>query len=645
MSMNKSCILLFVIAGFIPAVTFAQQGDVYLTFKEKFPDEPAVFVERSETMNILVEGDSLRIYSDVLEDIIHLKDQSDGYAGSKVYGSHFNQVENIRAKTLLWEKNRYKEMVVSDFKKNSDRSAGIFFDDSYYYSFNFPAIALRNRTQLQYREILKDPHFLSGFVFTSYLPQGKTSFTIKTTKDVDLHYYVTNDPKSTIKFKRTEKGNNVLLEWTATDLPTIKSEENSPAYRYMAPHVICYIKSYSTKTGKFKVLENVGDLYKWYYNFVKDVNIENSSELETLSASLKKSSKDEIDFVKKVFYWVQENIQYIAFEQGMRGFIPHSGSYVCEKRYGDCKDMANLIVNLLKSGGVTAYHTWIGTRDLPYRYSEVPTPLVDNHMIAMYKAANGQVYFLDATSDHTPFGFPSSMIQGKEALVGIAEGKFEVMQVPVVEMDRNVMMDSMTIKLENNMLSGKGKSSLHGFAKVFSGYSLDRAEKDDVKKYVTRLIGKGNNKFYLDQFSVSNFENRDRPTGIDYTFRIADYHQTISDEIYLNLNLSKEYYNAFINMDLRKAPYENEYRYVRYEDISFDIPEGYMVEYLPENFEVDGSDFGCSIAYKQVGNQIIYHKKFFLNYLMLEVSSFQRWNDAVKKFSEAYKEAIILKKK
>ena len=119
----------------------AQNSDVYKTLKSKFPDDPAVFVERSELMTILVKDDSLDIFTDISEDMLHLKEQADVFASGRVYGSHFNQVKDIKAKTLVWDKSRFKEMAVSDFKKNSDRDAGIFYDDSYYYSFKYPSVA------------------------------------------------------------------------------------------------------------------------------------------------------------------------------------------------------------------------------------------------------------------------------------------------------------------------------------------------------------------------------------------------------------------------------------------------------------------------------------------------------------------------
>lgn len=623
----------------------AQSEDVYQQYKEKFPDEPAVYVEHSEVLNLVVEGDSLRVFTDVVEDMVLLKEQADLFADKRVYGSHFTRVENLKAKTLVWEKTRYREMNVSTFKKNSDRDQGIFYDDSYYYSFTFPAAASRNRTQLQYRENLKDARFISGYVFSNYLPQGKVSYSVKTSKDVELHSQVLNDPKKQIQFKKTEKGSSVVYEWYATDMAALKSESGSPALRYYAPQLICYVKSYQTKKGKVNVFSSLDDLYSWYYTFIKGLNTETSPELQEVANKLKASSSNELDLVKNVFYWVQDNIRYIAFEQGMRGLIPHNGSYICEKRYGDCKDMANLIVNLLQLTGVKAYHTWIGTRDLPYRYTEVPTPLVDNHMITTYISKEGTYYFLDGTGDHTPFGFPSSMIQGKEALIGFDERKYEVKEVPVILKEKNFMTDSMRITLSGNELIGDGSSTLNGFPKVFGGYELDRAEQDDVKRYVTKLVGKGSNKFFLDSYHVSNLENRDLPTRVTYKFRIADYFQKIGDELYVNLNLNKDYYNSILKAEERRTPMENDYKYEKYEVIEFVIPDGYTTEYLPPNAKYDSDVMGYEMEYVVKGNKVQFNKKFYINYIFMQPGQFPVWNAAVKHISESYKESLILKKK
>ncbi len=622
----------------------SQNVDLWQQMKTQFPDASALFVARSEVLNISIEGDSLRVRGNVFEDILHLKEQTDGMASTKIYGSHFTQVGDFKAKTLVWDKNRYKEINVTSFKKNSDRDRGIFYDDSYNYSFDFPAVAARNRTQLQYTENQKDAKFIPGYIFASYIPAAKTSFTIKTTKDVELVYKVLNDPKNLIKFNKIEKGKNVTYEWTVENILAFKNEEGSPAVRYFAPHLVCYVKSYQVKNKKINVLSGISDLYNWYNGFTKDLNTDNSEALTAVVADIMKESKSELETVKNVFYWVQENIQYIAFEQGMRGLIPHHGSYVCEKRYGDCKDMANLIVNMLQIAGIKGYHTWIGTRDLPYKYSELPTPLVDNHMIATYISKDKQYYFLDATSDYTPFGYPSSMIQGKEALIGKSATEFEIQTVPELDKEMNIMTDSMKLKLNGHDIVGTGSSSLTGYAKVFAGYELDRAETEDVKQFVTSLVGKGSNKFYLDSYKVSHLDDHSKPTSIKYDFRISDYHKYVDSELYINLNLNKEFYNNLINISSRKTPKELDYKYIKFEYIEFSIPSGYTIEYLPENGKHDGKYLGFDISYQVKGDKVLFYKKISVNYLLLQPTEFASWNESVKLISEAYKESIILKK-
>lgn len=625
---------------------WSQQTDIWNVMNSKFSDEPAVFVDRSEILNLEIVGDSLRAYSEVLEDVLYMKDQADMFSSKRVYGSYFSQIKDLKAKTLIWNKDKYKELQVSDFKKNSERSSGIFYDDSYYYSFNLPSLAARNRSKLQYREELRDPRFVSGYVFSSYIPQASVTYTVKASKDIEIFYEVVNDEQQLIKFKKTEKGNVITYEWTAKDLIAYKTEGDGPNVRYYTPHLICYVKSYQTKSGKKSVLNSLDDLHAWYRTFINELNEQPSAELTGIVRELKSASTSEEDLVKKVYYWVQDNIQYIAFEDGMRGFIPNSGSYTCEKRYGDCKDMANLIVNMLEIAGVKSYHTWVGTRDLPYRYSKVPTPLVDNHMIATYVSKSGEYYFLDGTSDYTTYGYPSSMIQGKEVLISLDENRYEVKEVPVIEKSKNRMYDSVSIRIDDkNVLVGKGAIQLNGFAKVFGGYELNRSEVEDEKRYVTKIASKGSNKFFLDGYKVTNVRNQDRPTRITYDFRLADYFQTISDELYINLQLNKHHYNNFINASVRKVPLENEYLYEQHEVVEFEIPKGYTVDYLPANTSHNGKWLGFDFSYTASGNKIILKKVVYCNYLVLEPNQFSDWNASVKLISEAYKESIILKKK
>ena len=66
-------------------------------------------------------------------------------------------------------------------------------------------------------------------------------------------------------------------------------------------------------------------------------------------------ARTEPEKVARIYYWVQDHVRYIAFENGLRGFIPHDAGRVYASRYGDCKDMANLLHEMLRMAGVKSY--------------------------------------------------------------------------------------------------------------------------------------------------------------------------------------------------------------------------------------------------------------------------------------------------
>ena len=360
-----------------------------------------------------------------------------------------------------------------------------------------------------------------------------------------------------------------------------------------------------------------------------------------LATAIVDKDDSDLEKVRKIFYWVQDNVRYIAFEQGMRGFIPHAADYVMEKRYGDCKDMTSVLVGLLRSQGLDAHYTWIGTRDLPYKYTELPTPSVDNHMIASVEL-DGETIFLDATGSYSPVGYPTSMIQGKESLVSLGED-YKVVTVPVVPKEQNLMIDSAFVALDKGTVSGTGQVVLTGLVKVANTYKLTGITQKSTEKYLRRLLSKGSNKFVLDDASVSNVEDLDQPIEIDYEFNVADYYREIGDEVYVNLCLDKSLLNAVIKD--REVPIENDYNYINRSVVTMDLPEGYEVSFLPEDIKAEESFFGFTINYEQKGNKVIATKEFYVNYLLLPVDSFTSWNKIIRQYSQSVRNSVVLKKK
>ncbi|HCZ34635.1 MAG TPA: hypothetical protein DHV26_01760 [Cytophagales bacterium] len=620
------------------------QSPVWKEMKQLYPDESGVFLERDKVITLEAKGDSVTATAQVTERILFLKDRPDNATDMHVYGSHFQDIENIQAATSVWEKSKYKDIPLGGLTRQREDDASIFFDDSYFYRLSFPATHEGNQAYWSYTEKYRDARFISPYYFQDFLSQRKGLFVIRVPKGISIKWQVFNDPEKYIQFRQYEKSGFAHYEWKVENVPAIKNEEQSPRYSYFVPVVVAQVTEVKSNNKTVPVLSNLTDLHRWYFKTINPIDEEPTSQLIEMAKQIVDEGDAEIEKVRKVFYWVQDNVRYVAFEDGMRGLVPHKPSYVLEKRYGDCKDMASLIIGLLKSLGIKSYYTWIGTRDIAYQYSTVPSPAVDNHMIATYIDEGNNYFFLDGTSNHTQLTFPSSMIQGKEAFIALGTDKFEVKKVPEMPAMVNQKIDTVTLSIQHNTLLGKGKAYLTGYQKVFASYAFNKTVESRQKENVESWLKKGSNKFILNNYAIHNLTAKDNPLILDYDFSINDYITYVGSEIYINLNLYKLYYNQLVKLD-RKVPVENDYRFSVQETYELKIPEGYEIEYLPPNASIQSDVINFSVTYRKMDSAVLMNFNLENNVLLMPSSQFEEWNKVVKVLSQSYKESIIFKKK
>ncbi len=612
--------------------------------REQYPDETVVFTKKYEDYDIQKVGDSLVIRVKHTEEMAFLGDNVGPYAKDQVYTSSFSTAKNVVANTLVPAKRKWDKITVNEFRNVADGDNSVFFDDSEYISFTYPGVKKNTKTQLTYDTYINDPHFLGSDFFASYAPVVDAKFTFTFDADVKLRFKFFNVDESKIIREEKTEGGRTTLTFQMKNVDKIEFEPASPSYNYLAAHMSSMIESYTNSKGEtVRILGEPDDLYRWYWTFIDGLKEERSEQIDELLAGIISPEDDELTKVKKIYYWVQDNIKYIAFEDGMRGFIPHNGDYVCTKRYGDCKDMASVIVNMLGHAGIDAHYTWIGSRKLPYRYTELPTASVDNHMIATY-IKDGQYYFLDATGQYQPFGLPTSMIQGKEALIAFDKDNYEIREVPVMEKETNLIKDVYNYTISDGSIEGKGKLTLGGYAKVFNSFRMINSSKKATDEYINSLLNRGNNKFFSDHYEIDGLDDLDAPITVDYDFRVEDYYREINGNIYFNMNLDKAYTNATLEED-RKHARESEYKYVNQSVASLTIPEGYKVSLVPKNTEFDGGVFGYSMKYSQEGNTLKLNRSYYLDYLLMQPEDFDNWNEAIEKFTKDNKQIVILKKK
>jgi len=634
-------ILLFYFSS-APFCLWAQKIDLS-NYQQKYPENAAIYLEYREEITIDKIADSIQIFENHTEKILHLNSNSKFLAKDKVFSSFFIKTRSISAETLIPKGDGYEKMKVEDLVDKDESSEGVFYDDSKSTNFIFPGIQPGAITVLNYTQQIMDPHFLSSFYFQSFLPIETAVLTLKINKDISINSRIFNQGNLQIEVNESRKGKYNIYTWTSHNIQKIEFEDNTPNYSYFAPHIIYYIEKVKQGNGEKIVLENVKDLFTWYATFTRHLSKAEDPALKKKVDEIISGLQTDEEKVKAVFYWVQDNIKYIAFEEGMRGFIPHDPGVIYRNRYGDCKDMASITRGMLQLAGIPAYLTWIGSRDIPYRYDEVPAPIVDNHMITTW-FDNGKPIFLDATSKYTPFGLPSSMIQGKQALIQTGDNTYQLETVPIIDKEANYSIDSSYINLENGQISGSGMVSMGGYDKIFNTYRISYRNGDKLDDFMKAKLTRGSNKFLVTDYKIHNLDNRDLPLQINYAFTIDDYYKQIGDEIYFNLNLDRSFFNQLIDVKNRRYPIENEYKYVHTYIYNLVIPTGYEVEYLPENSSYSNDLGGFKLNYTSGNGFIKMEKQIFVDYLMLGQKDFDNWNEFIQGISNAYSDAIILKK-
>lgn len=623
---------LLIILLFLPCIVFAQD----------FSNEDYIFLKRHEYIKISVSKNSFDISKQISEQAEYLTAKKLYFANESLGFDSFTSVKDINAYTFLPSLNKTIKVDYIETKREFDN--GIFYSDQESKDFTFPAVTKGAVTNLNYKEVIKDPRFLGLFRFGTYVPTKSVKLSIEFPKNVEIGYIDFNTEDIAIDFKKETSKKNNIYTWTANNIKGFQGEENSEEILYYLPHIILYIKNYELNGKKINVLNDVSDLYKWYVSLVKQIDVKSLDKVYKIADDITKTQSTKHKKAEAIFNWVQDNITYVAFEDGLGGFIPRGAASVCDKRYGDCKDMANLLYEMLNHVGIESYRTWLGTRNRPYSYFEVPTPMVDNHMITTAIIEKDTI-FLDATDSFVPFGMPSAFTQTKEALLGLNPDAFKVITVPVQDANKSISNITSAFTLDDNTVKVSEKRTFTGYEKVdfISDYTYKKEDKTE-EEFLNTTLALGNNKTNYNNIKIENFDNKTTPLILSYDLSIDNYTKTVANKTYINLNIDRVLAKSKIDIEGRKYSKKIDNKFKKNYTTTFTVPNGYKVNHIPKDLYFDNPEYGYNITYTLKDNTIIQNKTIYINTLSVKNKDFQTWNDFIKSLTKAYKKSIILEK-
>lgn len=634
----KYCIKLILLLA--SKLIFGQSTNLDV-LRKAFPDKALVYNVKDESIEIINSENGLHIVNHVKEQITILTDNARDFNTRSIHTNSFIEIKNVKAYNYVPNGNKLTKVLVDDIKVKDASNDDVFYDENKKIIVTYPTTIPGSVIEIEYDEIYHEPRFFGAFYISEYFPVIKATCKLKLPKTVNVNVKLFNI--NSLNMNKSEKSNKSNTEyiWSFDSVKPIVIESYSPSYKTTMSHLLFNVIDYKQDNKSMPLVGSIDNLYTWYINLTKNLNKTSSPALKHITDSLISGCKTDIEKLEKIYYWVQDKISYIAYEDGLGGYIPREAEVVCKRRFGDCKDMASVLNAMGAIAHLPIKLTWIGTRDIPYQFSEVPAPMSANHMIATYMT-NDTTLFLDATGDHQDLGTHTAFIQGKEAIISLNELEYKIKKVPILKSTLNFLTDSIVLNMHNRTLEGTGYIKVNGYPKVNLLERLSGKSYKEQLEYLSSYCQKGNNKFKLDSFSI--FQNqRGLPLIINYQFKLSDYITEVKNESFLNLNFDKNYLEDYSTLD-RKLDYKFSNTFEKKLSVTLNLSPKQSLNYIPANVSYKKNNYEYIAEYTKSPTSINFSSKIAINTLLVPITEFGSWNDFLTEVNKNNNKTISLNK-
>ncbi|MEP6677641.1 MAG: transglutaminase domain-containing protein, partial [Ferruginibacter sp.] len=560
---------------------------------------------------------------------------------SMTYPEYYNKFIELKTFKRAF---KYGSKYVTSDRSGIDRSVtddGVFFDDSRVQFYPIRFSQLGSMAKVMVKKNYSDGKYLTRLFFGEDYPIKEQVIEFKVPDWLVVDFKKMNFEGKKIELQQNKKGGYTFYTFIMKDVPAYKSEYHRIGRAYTDPHIIVQIRSFEAKGEVLKGFDTTADVYAWNNKLYLMAGNE-KDKLQTQLGKITQGRTNDLDKIKAIYYWVQDNVRYIAYEDGYSGYIPSSAQDVLSKKYGDCKGMANLLTELMKLAGFDAHFTWIGTRQLPYPQS-MPALCVNNHAICTLYF-NGKTYFLDATESYVPFGENAFRIQGKEVMIAKGD-KFDIQKVPLSTAADNALSTKADFVLSNDKLTGKVKVTLTGNERTDFHQSYQDLPSTGQKDYLNEFLEFGNDNMVATNVKTSDLKNRDLPVTIEGDVDLSNTVNTINGDKYVGVDFFPKSLDRFIPDEKRVEGYDLD-AVIKFEDeIKLTIPADKKFIDKPEDLNLSFDGYEFKGAYTVTGNQIVLNKALSIKNEVIKKTDFSNWTKFIESIKEFNKYLLSITKK
>jgi len=219
-------------------------------------------------------------------------------------------------------------------------------------------------------------------LFQSSVPIIEKRYELTLPADKRLHSQTYNGP---LYASTTYSEDTTTYTWWIENVPAVAREPRSPDMSDRVPKVVvATVESWEAKS-------------RWFFDVNKnqfDVTPEIQAKVDEVLRDAGVARGSEEEKAEVLVHWVAQNIRYSGQTMGEgEGFILHPGTMILEQRSGVCKDIAGMLVTMMRAANMDSYAamTMAGSR-----IEEVPADQF-NHCVCALRKSDGSFEMYDPT--------------------------------------------------------------------------------------------------------------------------------------------------------------------------------------------------------------------------------------------------------
>lgn len=382
-----------------------------------------------------------------------------------------------------------------------------------------------------------------------------------------------------------------------------------------------------------KVAGDLLDMPSFGDQFLKKRNYDEVWEAAQGVLAGAKTTEEKID---ALYYFLLSNINC---ESGNGLFVRKSLNDCFEKKSARSGELNLLIVALLKEAGVEAYPALVSTRSNGSPMQEYP--LLDQFNYVMAIAIDGDnSFWLDLANPFRPTGYPAPDALNRQAWLVIKDAPQWVTLVPPTA--ESTYLISCSLDEQGNM-DGSITLSAAGYSAVDERQKLQgEKEEEYFKNYITGYFPDAT----VDSVTIENKLVSGKPLKIVAGCHLPGLAQVSGDFIYLTPAMMTAFDENPFKLETRTYPVDMPYPIAERIILNLTVPEGYVVEDMPEPVRLSLPDKGAGFQFQlgQNGNQIQMISTLKINKLRYEPEEYAGLRNFFILVAEKFGEQLVLKK-